>query len=214
MQTTIDIAAPAHLRPLAPRGVRPRASRIRCVSDDLSDLVSAAARDDQVAWNTLVDRFSGLVWHVVRGFRLNDAAAQDAYQTTWLRLTEHIDRIRQPESLAGWLARTARNECLRTIRVAQREVLTDETDDSPSAAPEVGTAHLASERDIVLWAAFATLGDRCQQLLRMLLSDPPIAYEDIGEMLDMPIGSIGPTRARCLQKLRAADGVTDLREDR
>lgn len=184
------------------------------MTEDLSTLVHAAARDDQSAWNELVDRFSGLVWHVVRGFRLPDAVAEDAYQTTWLRLTEHLDRIRQPDSLAGWLARTARNECLRTIRLSQREHLTDDPDEPSAGVPDIDARHLASERDTVLWAAFGTLGERCQQLLRLLLSDPPIPYETISEMLDMPIGSIGPTRARCLQKLRAADGVAELREDR
>jgi RNA polymerase sigma factor (sigma-70 family) len=206
--------APPHLRPLAPSGALRPTSRIIGVTEDLSTLVHAAARDDQSAWNELVDRFSGLVWHVVRGFRLPDAAAEDAYQTTWLRLTEHLDRIRQPDSLAGWLARTARNECLRIIRLSQREHLTDDPDEPSIGTPDIDARHLASERDTVLWAAFGTLGDRCQQLLRLLLSDPPIPYETISEMLDMPIGSIGPTRARCLQKLRAADGVAELREDR
>ena len=214
MPPSATAVAPPHLRPLAPSGARRPTSRISGVTEDLPTLVRAAASDDQSAWNELVDRFSGLVWHVVRGFRLPDAVAEDAYQTTWLRLTEHLDRIRQPESLAGWLARTARNECLRTVRLSQREQLTDEPDETPEGGSSIDSRHLASERDAVLWAAFATLGDRCQQLLRLLLTDPPIPYETISEMLDMPIGSIGPTRARCLQKLRAADGVADLREDR
>jgi RNA polymerase sigma factor (sigma-70 family) len=211
-QTTAVAVGPAP--PPRARGTCRSTSRIPRVTDDLPTLVAAAARSDQVAWNTLVDRFSGLVWHVVRGFRLPDAVAEDAYQTTWLRLTEHLDRIRQPESLAGWLARTARNECLRTIRLSQREHLTDDTDDTDDGSPGLDARQLTSERDAVLWAAFGTLGDRCQELLRLLLADPPIPYETISEMLDMPIGSIGPTRARCLQKLRAADGVADLREDR
>lgn len=211
MTALLERPPPTHIRPqVAPRP----ASSIRTVSDDLAALVAAAARDDQAAWGTLVDRFSGLVWHVVRGFRFPDAVAEDVYQTTWLRLTEHLDRIRQPESLAGWLARTARNECLRTIRLGDRERLTDEPDEVPEVGAGVDAPHLASERDAVLWAAFATLGERCQELLRLLLADPPIPYESISDLLDMPIGSIGPTRARCLQKLRAAPGVDDLREDR
>ncbi len=214
MPLSATATAPERLRPPARGGVRSPERSIRHVTDDLSALVQAAARDDERAWNQIVDRFSGLVWHVVRGFRLPDAVAEDAYQTTWLRLTEHLDRIRQPESLAGWLARTARNECLRTIRLSQREHLTDEPDEPDQGGHDVDVRHLTSERDAVLWAAFATLGDRCQQLLRLLLADPPVPYETISEMLDMPIGSIGPTRARCLQKLRAADGVADLREDR
>ena len=181
------------------------------VTDDLTRLVASAAKGDDLAWSALVDRFSGLVWHVVRGFRLPDAVAEDAYQTTWLRLTEHLERIREPESLAGWLARTARNECLRTIRLQERETPTSDTPDPTDPGPEVDTAVMDEVRDTVIWRAFATLSDACKQLLRLLMADPPVPYETISEMLDMPIGSIGPTRARCLQKLRGADGVQLLR---
>lgn len=183
------------------------------MSDDLTALVSAASHGDETAWNAIVDRFSGLVWHVVRTFRLPEAVVEDAYQTTWLRLTEHLDRIRQPESLPGWLARTARNECLRAVRLAQREQADDEIE-PPATEVAFGREIEDAERDAVLWDAFQTLPARCQQLLRLLLSDPPIPYDTISELMDMPIGSIGPTRARCLQKLRATAGIHALQEDR
>ncbi|WP_229023170.1 RNA polymerase sigma factor [Actinomarinicola tropica] len=183
------------------------------MSDDLTALVAAASRGDETAWSSLVDRYAGLVWHVVRTFRLPDAVVEDAYQTTWLRLAEHLDRIRQPESLAGWLARTARNECLRAVRLAQREHLDDEVD-PPAVEEPFGQPLEDAERDAALWDAFNTLPARCQRLLRLLLADPPIPYDTISELMDMPIGSIGPTRARCLQKLRATAGIRSLQEDR
>lgn len=140
--------------------------------------------------------------------------AEDAFQTTWLRLAENLGRIRQPESLAGWLARTARNECLRTIRLSQREELSSDAPDPVDPAPAVDHPLADAHRNAVLWSAFSSLSESCQTLLRLLFADPQVPYEVISEMLDMPIGSIGPTRARCLQKLRAIDEVQLLRETR
>lgn len=182
--------------------------------DDLTTLVRAASDGDERAWNQLVDRFAGLVWHVVRSYRLPDAVAEDSYQTTWLRLAEHLDRIRQPDSLAGWLSRTARNECLRSIRISQREHLVRDTFDPPDPTPSAERRAVEADRDALLWDAFRTLPENCQRLLRLLIADPPIPYETISQMLDMPIGSIGPTRARCLQKLRSSAGIAGLEEDR
>lgn len=181
---------------------------------DLTTLVRTASAGGEEAWNEIVDRFAGLVWHVVRSFRLPDAVAEDAVQTTWLRLAEHLDRIRQPDSLAGWLSRTARNECLHAIRLRQREHLVDDSFDPPDPTSTEEPTVISPDRDAALWAAFATLPDRCQQLLRLLIADPPVPYEVISATLDMPIGSIGPTRARCLQKLRSTAAVSRLEEDR
>lgn len=206
-----DVDTVARLAPPADRNAP--GPRIAVVPDDLTSLVTSARDGDEAAWGAIVDRFSGLVWHVVRTFRLPDVVIEDAYQTTWLRLAEHLDRIRQPESLAGWLSRTARNECLRAVRLSQREELDDDID-RPTATPPPGAAVEEAEQAEVLWDAFRTLPDRCQRLLRLLTADPPIPYETISELMDMPIGSIGPTRARCLQKLRATAGIESLEEDR
>lgn len=177
-------------------------------------LVQAAARGDQAAWDALVERFANLVWSVARAHRLGDADAADVSQTTWLRLVEHLDRLRDPDRVAGWLATTARNECLRVLRKSGRQVPTGDdrdldagTDDD--AAPDLPL--LTAERDSGLWRAFATLAPRCQTLLRVLMADPPPAYDEIAAMLDMPVGSIGPTRGRCLEHLRqrlAVAGIT------
>ena len=184
------------------------ARRMTGVKDDLPELVSAARQGDEQAWSALVDRFAGLVWHVIRGFRLPNAVGEDIYQTAWLRLAENLDRIRKPESLGGWLAQTARNECLRSLKVGGRENLRDdlEIDLADDTAP-VDRGVDDEERDEILWQAFASLSEACQRLLRLLIADPPLAYEQVSDLLGMSIGSIGPTRARCLAKLRSARGV-------
>lgn len=183
--------------------------RLTPVKPDLPRLVAAAQQGDAEAWNALVEQFAGLVWHVIRGFRLSNAAAEDVYQTTWLRLAEHLDRIRQPESLGGWLARTARNECLRAVKLGGREDLRSDLDldlvDRTAAPVDKGVETDAANE--ILWRAFATLSQACQQLLRLLIAEPPLPYDRISELLGISIGSIGPTRARCLAKLRTSRGV-------
>ncbi len=184
------------------------APKMMFVEEKLPQLVSAAQQGDEQAWNSLVEQFAGLVWHVIRGFRLPNAVGEDVYQTAWLRLAENLDRIRKPESLGGWLAQTARNECLRAIKIGGRENLRDdmEIDLVDDAAPvERGVENEA--RDELLWQAFDSLSEACRRLLRLLIADPPVPYEQVGEMLDMSVGSIGPTRARCLAKLRSSRGV-------
>jgi RNA polymerase sigma factor (sigma-70 family) len=170
---------------------------------DVGQLVRDAADGDQAAWNRLVERFNGLVWSVARGHRLDSADASDVVQTTWLRLVENLGRLQEPERVGAWLATTARRESLRTLRVSARQVPT-ETELLPDPGTDVPPAAelLASERDRALWTAFGGLSERCQVLLRLLVADPPPSYEDIGAALDMPIGSIGPTRQRCLERLR------------
>jgi RNA polymerase sigma factor (sigma-70 family) len=170
----------------------------------LDELIPAAASGDQAAWNELVERFQGLVWATARAHRLSRADAADVAQTVWLRLVENLDRIREPDRLGSWLATTARRESFRFLRLNGRELPTGEerdfdvADDRP---PEL--ALLTGERNAAIWRAFAGLGERCQALLRLLVADNEPSYEEIGAALDMPIGAIGPTRMRCLVKLRA-----------
>jgi RNA polymerase sigma factor (sigma-70 family) len=173
----------------------------------LSRLLRQAAEGDQSAWDAIVDRFGSLVWATVRSHRLGSAEAGDIVQTVWLRLVEHIHDIRDPDRLGGWLATTARRESLRFLRTAGRTIPTGEAADLEPADPEVPpveAALLTGERDTVLWRAFRTLSERCQALLRLLVADPAPSYQEVGDALDMPVGSIGPTRARCLERLRAA----------
>ncbi|MGH3568616.1 MAG: RNA polymerase sigma factor [Pseudonocardia sp.] len=181
--------------------------------DDIAGLLAAAARNDQEAWDTLVTRFNRLLWSIARGFRLDDSAAADAVQTTWLRLVDNLDRIAEPERLGGWLGTTMRRECLRILRSARREApstVPEWLDDTPSGGRPLDADLLDNERDAALWRAFGMLNERCQRLLRVLMASPPPSYADVSAALDVPIGSIGPTRQRCLRQLQRvalADGV-------
>jgi RNA polymerase sigma factor (sigma-70 family) len=174
--------------------------------DHTARLVARSVAGDASAWDELVDRFSPLVWGIARAHRLSDSDAEDAFQATWLLLLENIHRLTQPERLAGWLATVARREALHT---AQRNVRTLPVDDDHFAlSTEEDDESLASvltlERDAGVRRALATLPARDQTLLTLLVAEPPYSYQQIAQALGVPIGSIGPTRARCLQRLRSA----------
>jgi RNA polymerase sigma factor (sigma-70 family) len=172
--------------------------------DSTALLVRAAATGDERAWESLVDRFADLVWSVARAHGLNQADAADVSQTTWLHLAEHIGRIREPDRVGAWLITTARRESLRTLRGVRRQVLVEDSPDWRSEDPTIEV----DERlhDLILRSrlrvAYDSLPEPCRQLLRILMADPPPSYADVSEALSMPIGSIGPTRARCLRRLR------------
>ena len=168
------------------------------------ELLAKAADGDQAAWSALVDRFSQMVWSIARGFRLDEATAKDVSQTVWLRLVENISRIEDPERLPGWLATTARREALRVQGVRERMIPTDFVYDVADESPSLEAMLVEDEeaRDVVL--AFKTLNEDCQHLLRLLTTDPPLSYEEIAAIIDRPIGSLGPTRSRCLERLKAA----------
>jgi RNA polymerase sigma factor (sigma-70 family) len=168
-------------------------------------LVRAAAAGDHHAWNGLVDKFASTVWAIARGYRLNAADAADVSQTTWLRLVENLNRIEQPERVGAWLATTTRREALRVLRMAGRQIPNGDDfevlpDIATSVSPDRGL--LASERDRLVSELVEQLPVRSQLLLRLLSADSPLSYRDISEALSMPIGSIGPTRARALEQLR------------
>ena len=182
-------------------------------SAEVTMLVERAAEGDPTAWDAIVDEYAGLLWSVVRGFRLNEAQAADAVQTTWLRLVEHVADLREPQHLAGWLKTTASRVCLQVIRQGGREQAVDWgedrsgscsvwCDDPEQDGPEVSALrqeHLSLVRQVL-----ADLPDRHRQLLELLVASPPVSYRDISVRLGMPIGSIGPTRARLLTRLREA----------
>jgi RNA polymerase sigma factor (sigma-70 family) len=172
----------------------------------VTELFRRAETGDQAAWNAIVDRYTKLVWSVARAYRLGNADAADVVQTTWLRLVEHLGRIEDPERLVTWLATTARRECLRTLRRAGRELLGTDDDALLDIVDEhstpVDARLLAEERDAVLWEFFQRLSQRCQVLLRILMATPPPDYTTVSSVLGIPVGSIGPTRGRCLDQLR------------
>ena len=167
--------------------------------------VRRAATGDLYAWNRLVDQYSRLIWSITTGFKLGESDAADVVQTTWMRLIEHIDRIEQPARVGSWLASTARNECLRHVSARKRIVLVQEDGDFDTAdqhGPEVDEALLADERAQDVRQAMSHLPQQWQRLMEMLMADPPVSYAEISDQLGVPIGSIGPTRGRCLAKLR------------
>jgi RNA polymerase sigma factor (sigma-70 family) len=176
-------------------------------------LVSAAAEGDQSAWNEIVDRYTPLVVSVIYKHRLRPADAADVNQTLWLRLVEQIGRLREPEALPGWIMTTTRNECLRVLRVQQRTHLYDPLSESDALESEQVDADveadlLAVERRQALRDGFAELTDQCKRLLTKLMTDPPPSYQVVSEELAMPVGSIGPTRIRCLEKLRKTSALS------
>lgn len=176
---------------------------------EAAELVARARQGDHRAWGEIVDRHGGTVWAVARAYGLDAQAAADVSQVTWLRLVEHLGSLRNPERLGGWLATTARREAFRVLKSRGREVSVDESalesDADHEPVPEARL--LTAERDAELWRAFASLPDRCQHLLRLLTADPPLSYAEVAAALGRPIGSIGPTRQRCLDCLRRAMAV-------
>lgn len=169
-----------------------------------SELIDAARRGDERAYAELVRRHERYVWSVVRRYRLNHADAQDVVQITWLRLLENLDRIRDPERLASWLITTAGRECLRLAR-GRTPVAADATeqldrrpDDQASPEQQVIQRVMAG----VLRKHVATLPARAQTLLWTLARHDAPGYRELARLLDMPVGSIGPTRGRVLRRLR------------
>jgi RNA polymerase sigma factor (sigma-70 family) len=184
--------------------------------DDVAGLVGRAAAGEREAWDAVVERFGGLVWAVAVAHRLGPADSAEVAQTTWLRLLENLDRIREPERLAGWLATTARRESLRLLRLRARELPEDGLglDVVPDPDPGPEELLLDDERHRRLWRAFTRLPERCRVLLHTVVVVAP-PYTEAAAALGVPVGSIGPSRARCLRRLRrlfeeeGADGAAE-----
>lgn len=180
-----------------------------------AELVRRAAAGEAAAWTGLVDAYGALVWSIARQYRLSSSDAADMSQTTWLRLLEHIGRLSDPAHVGAWLATTARREAMRIHAAAKRTTpVGDEKEfDRSDVVPELDLGLLRHERSVALDAALQVLPPRCRRLLRLLTADPPISYATISAELTMPVGSIGPTRARCLARLRAALESAGIRGD-
>jgi len=171
---------------------------------DLSTIVRSAARGSSSAWRVLMGRYGTMVMAIARSCRLDEADVAEVHQVTWLRLVENIDRIEQPERIGGWLATTAKRESLRLVRANGRVVYDHEAllerpavDAQPPEARMIG-----QERAAAIRRAFELLPPHCRRLLAVLASDDTPSYKEISTALEMPIGSIGPTRGRCLEHLR------------
>ena len=183
----------------------------RTGSTEPASVWNAAARafeqwraGDRAALDELVRLLSPVLWQVVRATGLERDLAEDAVQTTWLALVNGADRITSPQAVAGWLCTSARREAWRLGKQSARQRPVED---------EILTARLPSqagpEDDVILddesarlWQSLDRLPDRCRRLLRIVAAQPRPDYQLVAEQLDMPVGSIGPTRGRCLDKLR------------
>jgi RNA polymerase sigma factor (sigma-70 family) len=188
---------------------RGRSSRkaISAAKDDaVIGLVRAAAEGDHSAWDSLVERYVALLWAIALRHGLNETDAADVVQTTWLRLLEHIDEVRDPARVGSWLATTAQREALGCVARSRRLVPSgdDTAFDAPDRLlPPVDEAMLVREQAAAARVALDTLPPTWRSLLELLTQDPPLTYEEISADLGLPIGSIGPTRGRSVRRMRA-----------
>ena len=179
----------------------------------VTDLVTRARNGDQQAWNALVERYAPLLWSICRHYGLGRADAEDVGQRTWLQFVSQLGAIRDPAALPGWLATTTRRECSRVVRAARGpqaagQLLDESIPDKLIMATEQEL--LAAERHAALREAFTCLSPSRQQLMAMLIEDPPVPYTEISARLGIPVSSIGPTRRRCLDKLRRHPAIAAL----
>ncbi len=171
------------------------------------DLVTRAREGQSEAWAELMSRFDSLIRSTTRKYRLNAHDAEDVAQTVWMRLFEHLDRIQEPRALPGWVAVTVARECGHALTKARRTVTVDPTDlfdyyrTDPHGGDEPGEEIMREETRETVREAVQELPERSQRLLVLLTQDPAPSYAEISDELHMPVGSIGPTRARCLQRL-------------
>ena len=183
-------------------------TELRPVAELLAD------RDDPRAWDELVQRYAGLVWSVARSFRLDDATSADVTQQVWLTLFEHRDRIKDPERLGAWLATTTRRAAIHVLRRSSAERPSDTMEDAVERrrqhTDEVGDAVADQDAEAQLHAAvraaFERLNENCQLLLRLLVVEPKVEYTVVAGLVGRPVGSLGPTRRRCLDRLRTLLG--------
>ena len=177
-----------------------------------ADLVEFAKGGDARAWDALVERFAPLIWSICRKYQLDRTDAEDVAQNVWMIFVNHLDSVRDPAALPGWLSTITRRECFKILR-ATCKLPANGT--APENAPTESTASaeyelLLAERSAALHEAFCRLPLSSQRLLTLLIADPPVPYAEIGARLGIPIGSIGPSRRRCLEKLRRDPAIADL----
>ena len=189
------------------------------MSDDrpITDLVTRARHGDQRAWDDLVERYAPLVWSICHRYQLKSADAEDVHQTVWLLLVSQLNKIRDPVALPGWLATTTRRECVRVLRAARgphADGSGPDVETIPDQQAEMADQELlVAERHAALREALARLSPCCQRLIGKLIEDPPLTYAQISASLSIPVGSIGPLRGRCLDKLRRDPAIAALIND-
>jgi RNA polymerase sigma factor (sigma-70 family) len=182
--------------------------------DDLTALVTGARNGDKQAWDELVERYAPLIWSICRRYRLGRADAEDVGQSVWLRLVDQLASLRAPAALPGWLATTAQRECGRVLRAARKHQPPGHPVDAADIPDQVTEAAeyelIRAERHAALREAFMHLPPGSRKLISLLIQDPPVSYAEISARLGIPVGSIGPSRGRCLDKLRRDPAITAL----
>jgi RNA polymerase sigma factor (sigma-70 family) len=178
----------------------------------VADLVAGARSGDRQAWDALVERYAPLIWCICRRYGISGHVAEDVAQHVWLHLVESLNNLRDPAALPGWISTTARRECCRIRRVpgpvaGDMQVLENLPDRHAKA---VEHELLMAERDATLREAFARLPLPSQRLLSLLVADPPVPYAEISARLGIPVGSIGPSRSRSLDRLRRDPAIVRL----
>ena len=188
---------------------------IRLMRDDpeVVDLVLRARQGDKAAWDMIVERYAPLIWNVCGRHRLSGADAEDVGASVWLRLVENLGGLREPAALPGWLATTARRECLHYLAQKNRQVPVEDLDLGSDSGPASDEWLLVEERRAALRQAFDGLQERCKRLLSMLFNEPPTPYAEISATLEMAVGAIGPNRKRCLDRLRNSRPLLNLDAD-
>ena len=186
-------------------------------SPPVTDLVTRARDGDKLAWDGIVDRYAPLIWSICRRYRVGGADAEDVGQVVWLHLVDKLADLRDAAALPGWLATTARRECLRVLRAAQLPQTAGPALDAGNI-PDVRAAGveqelLLAERNAALREALSDLPPGSQRLIALLIADPPLPYAEISAILGIPVGSIGPSRSRCLDKLRRHPAIAELIND-
>jgi RNA polymerase sigma factor (sigma-70 family) len=171
---------------------------------DIGILVRHASRGDETAWSDIVRCYTPLLSAVCRRHGLSGVDADDVGGRVWMHLLTNISRIREPAALPGWLQTTTRRECQAELRRRGRHTQLDDQGFADVTGPSADSGLLAAERRRALERAIAALSDSDQRLLALLFSDPPTPYAEIGRVLDLPVGAIGPTRQRILKRLRGA----------
>ena len=182
--------------------------------DDHTGLVMCARNGDKQAWDDLVERYAPLIWSICRRYRLGRADADDVGQSVWLRLVDQLASLRDPAALPGWLATTTQRECGRVLRAARKQEAPGHSLDTADIPDQVtGAAEselLRAECHAAMREAFTHLPPDYRQLITMLIQHPPVPYAEISSRLGIPVGSIGPMRGRCLEKLRRYPAIAAL----
>lgn len=184
---------------------------MNAMHDDLTALVTRARNGEKQAWDELVDRYAPLMWSICGRYRLGRADAEDVGQSVWMQLAGQLASLRDPAALPCWLATTTQRECGRVLRAARNQ-------EAPRHPPEIpdmttgtaGSELLRAERHAALREALTHLPPRSRQLIALLIQDPPVPYAEISARLGIPVGSIGPSRGRCLDLLRRDPAIAAL----